>query len=129
VRPRPEPVPSVGVDPDEDGLKEEGEPLKREAEPEHVAEVLHPDRPEQPKLEGEDGARDDADREKRQHDPRPAPGEGPVERIARAQVPVLGDEDEHGERDAEAHQRDVHGQRQRLHLPRLEEVLLVDAHR
>ena len=129
VRPRREPVPAVGVDADEDGFEEEREALEREAEAEHVPEVLHPHRPQQPEFERQDRAGDDAHGEQREHDPRPAPGERAVELVAGSQVPVFGDEDENGERDAETHQRDVHGERERLHLPRLEQVVLVHAHR
>src|SRR5918996_5221766 len=37
----------------------------------------------------------------------------------------LHPQNERRERDAEAHERDVHRERQRLHLPRLEQVLLL----
>ena len=50
VRARREPVPPVRVDPDEDRLEEEREPLEGEPEPEHVPEVLYPHRPQQPQL-------------------------------------------------------------------------------
>ncbi|HEX4833656.1 MAG TPA: hypothetical protein VH478_21475 [Trebonia sp.] len=124
----PQPVPPVGVDADEDGLDEEGEPLQREPEAEDVAEVRHPLRPQHAELERQDRAGDDADREQREHDPRPPPGQDPVQLVAGAQVPVLGEQDEDGKRDAEAHQRDVHGQGERLHLARLEQVVLFSAH-
>jgi hypothetical protein len=110
VRSGRQPVPAVGVDPDEDGFEEEGETLKREAEPEHVPEVLHPHRPQQAEFEGQDRAGDDAHREQRQHDPRPAPGQRAVELVTGAEVTVFGDEDENRERDAEADQGDVNGQ-------------------
>ena len=48
VHARRRPVPAVDVDADEDRLDEEREALEREREPEDVAEVGHPDRPEQP---------------------------------------------------------------------------------
>jgi hypothetical protein len=128
VRPRLEPVPAIGINPDKDGFEEEGETLQREAEPEHVPEVLHPHRPQQPQLEGQDRAGHDAHREQREHDPRPAFRQRPVERIAAAQVAVFGEQDEHGERDAEAHERNVHRQGECLHLPRLEQIVLVHVH-
>jgi hypothetical protein len=128
VRPGAQPVPAVGVDPDKDGLKEEGEALQREAEPEHVAEVLHPHWPQQSELERQDRAGDDAHREEGEHDPRPAPGERAVERVAGVQVAVFGDEDKNWERDAEADKRYVHGQREGLHLSRFEQVVLVHSH-
>jgi hypothetical protein len=40
-------------------------------------------------------------------------------------VHPLGEQDHRREGDAEAHERDVHGERQRLHLARLEQVLLL----
>jgi hypothetical protein len=128
VDPGPQPVPAVGVDAEEDGLHEEREALQREAQAEDVPEVGYPLRPQHAELEGEDGPGDHAHREQREHDPRPALGKDAVEVIAGAQVPVLGEQDQHGERDAEAHQRDVNGQGQRLHLARLEQVVLLRAH-
>jgi hypothetical protein len=110
VRPRLQPVPSVGINTDKDGFDEEAEAFQREAEAEHIPEILHPHWPQQPQLEGQDRAGDDAHREQREHDPRPAFRERAVERVAGAQVAVLGEQDEHRERDAEAHQRDVHRQ-------------------
>ena len=65
----------------------------------------------------------------REHDPRPPPRERPEEFVARPQVPPLGEQHEHGKRDPEADERDVHGQRQRLHLPRFEQIVLVHVHR
>ena len=68
----------------------------------------------------------DADGEQRDHHPRPAPGERAVERVARAQMQPLGEQHHRRERDPEADQRDVHGERQRLHLARLVQVVLRD---
>lgn len=121
-----EAVPAVDVDGDEDGLDEEGEGLEREAEPEDLAEGGHEVRPEEAKLEAQDRAGDDADGEQGQHHLRPALGDRPVEGIAGPQPESLEQEDEGGEGDAEADDRDVDGERERLHLPRLEQVLLVD---
>ncbi len=45
--------------------------------------------------------------------------------IARAQVQPLDEQDHRREGDAEAHERDVHGERQSLHLSRLQQVRLV----
>ena len=64
-----------------------------------------------------------------EHHLRPAPGERLVDWVAGAQVEPLGEEDERREGDAEADERDVHGERQRLHLARLEQVVLVDGGR
>ena len=119
---RRDPVPRVDVDRDEDRLEEEREALEREAEPEDVPERRHELRPQQPELEAEDRAGHDPDREQRDHHLRPAHRERPVERVARAQVERLDEEHERRERDPEADERDVHGERQRLHLPRLEQV-------
>jgi len=101
-------VPAVGVDPHEDRLDEEREPLEREAEAEDVAEVPHPHRPQQAHLERQDRPGDHADREQGQHDPGPPPGDGPVEGVAGTHVPVLDEQDEHREGNAEADQRDMH---------------------
>jgi hypothetical protein len=128
MQPRPQSVPPVGVDPDEDGLDEEREALEREPEPEHVAEVLHPHRPQQPQLKRKNRAGNHPHREQRQHDPRPAPRERPVELVAGPQVPVLREKHEHRERDTEADQRDMHAQRERLHLPRFVQIVLIHAH-
>ena len=69
------------------------------------------------------------DGEQRDHHLRPAPRERPVERVAGAEVERLDEEHERREGDPEADERDVHGERQRLHLPRLEQVVLVDGGR
>ena len=66
------------------------------------------------------------DGEQRHHHPAPAPGQRPVQRVAGAQVQPLDEQHHRRERDPERHQRDVHRERQRLHLPRLEQVLLVN---
>src|SRR6266566_4222845 len=100
MQPRPEPVPAVDVDRDEDRLDEEREALEREAEPEHVAEGRDESRPEQSELEGEDRAGHDADRKEREHDLRPAVRERAVNRIAVAQEVPLSVEDERLERDS-----------------------------
>ena len=59
------------------------------------------------------------------HHPRPAPRERPVELVARAQVEPLDEQHHRRERDPEADERDVHGERERLHLARLREVFLL----
>ena len=129
MRARREPVPPVGVDPDEDRLEEEGEALECEPEAKHVPEVLNPHRPQESQFKGQDRARHHADGEQCEHDPRPPARERPVELVPGPQVPPLREQHDHGERDTEAHQRDVHGQRQRLHLPRFEQVVLIHVHR
>src|SRR6266404_2621359 len=121
---RRETAPSVRVDADEDRLEEEREALDREAEPEHAAERAGERGPQQPHLEAEDRAGDDAGREQRGHDLRPPPRDRAVNGIAGAEVPPLEVEHERRERDAEADERDVHRERERLHLPGLVEVLL-----
>ena len=129
MRARREPVPPVGVDPDEDRLEEEGEALECEPEAKHVPEVLNPHRPQESQFKGQDRARHHPDGEQCEHDPRPPARERPVELVPGPQVPPLREQHDHGERDTEAHQRDVHGQRQRLHLPRFEQVVLIHVHR
>src|SRR5207247_3966866 len=76
-------------------------------------------------LEAEDRPGDDADGEEREHHLRPAAGEQPVEGIARPQMKPLDEENERRERDPEADERNVRCEGQRLHLARLEQVLLV----
>ena len=125
MRARREPFPAVDVDRDEDRLDEEGKALECEAEPEDVAERGHEARPEQAELEAEDRSGDDADGEERDHHLRPAPRERAVQRIAGAQPARLGEEHHRRESDPEADERDVNRQRERLHLPRLQEGVLV----
>jgi hypothetical protein len=50
----------------------------------------------------------------------------PTQRVAGALPPPLHEQHYQREGDAEAHQRDVNGERQRLHLPRPEQVILRD---
>src|SRR5882724_468684 len=118
-------VPTVHVDRNEDRLDEEGEAFEREAEPEDVTERGHEAGPQETELEAEDGAGDHAHREERDHDLRPAPGARPEERIARRQVAPLREQHHRGEGDPEADQRDVHRERECLHLPGEKEVLLL----
>ena len=56
----------------------------------------------------------------------PALRERPVERIAGAQAQTLDEEDHRREADAEADERDMDDERQRLQLARLEQVVLLD---
>ena len=68
----------------------------------------------------------DPDREQGHSDPRPAPGQGLVQRVAGPAVQPL-DEQDHGRKgDPEGDERDVDRERQRLHLARLEQVPLVN---
>ena len=126
VQPRRHAIPAVDVDRDEDRLDEEREALQAEGKAEDVPERGHEVRPQQAHLERQDRPGHDADREEGDHDLRPALGERPVELVAGAQVERLDEQDHARERDPEAHERDVHGERQRLHLPRFEQVLLLD---
>jgi hypothetical protein len=122
-----EPVPAVDVDRDEDRLDEERDPLQAEGDAEDLAPGGHELRPEQAELEGEDRARDDPDGEEDERDLRPALGQGLVGRVARAEVEALDEEDHRREGDPEAHDRDVHAERERLHLAGLEPVGLTAA--
>ena len=126
VHARRQAVPAVDVDRDEDRLEEEREALEPERDAEHVAERRHELGPEQPELEREDRARHDADREQDRHRVRPALGQRLVERVPGTQPQALEEEHHRRERDAEADEWDVNGQRQRLHLTGLEQVLLLD---
>ena len=125
VRARRQAIPAVDVDPDEDRLDEERDALDREAESEHVSERRHEVRPEHAQLEAEDRPGHDADGEQREHHLRPAPREHAIGLVAGAHVQPLREDDERRERDSEADERDVHDERQRLELARLEEVVLI----
>ena len=125
VCPRCQTVPSVDVEPDEDRLHEEGEALDRKAEAEHAAESGREFRPQQAHLETQDRAGDDADGEQRRHHAGPAPGQPAIELIARAQIQPLDEQDDRRKRDPKADQRDMHRERQRLHLSRLQQIGLV----
>jgi transposase len=120
-----EAVPSVGIDPNEDGLHEERESLDRESQPEHAPECGREVWPQQPHLKAEDRASDHANRKKRQHDSAPAPGHCPIERVAGSHPEPLHEQNHRGERDPEADKWDVDGERQSLHLPSLEQILLI----
>ena len=93
--------------------------------PNTLPKVRGEGRPEQAHLEAEDRPGDDADGEQRHHHLRPAPRQRPVELIARAQIEPLDEQHQRRECDPEADERDVHRERQRLHLPRLQQVVLV----
>ncbi len=125
VRARRHAVPAVDVDPDEDRLDEEREPLEREAQPEDRAERAHEAGPQQAHLEAQDRAGHDAAGEQRDHDLRPAHRQHAVDLVAGAQPEPLGAQHHRRKRDPEAHERDVDGERQRLHLARLEQIGLL----
>ena len=59
------------------------------------------------------------------HHLRPPAGERQVDLVAASGAEPLGEHDERGERDPEAHDRDVHREGERLQLPRLEQVVLL----
>jgi hypothetical protein len=82
--------------------------------------------PQQAHLEAEDRAGDHPDGEQRDHDPRPAARDRAVGLVAGALVQPLHEQHHRREGDAEAHERDVHGEGQRLHLARFEQVLLLE---
>ncbi len=123
---RGKPVPAVDVDADEDRFHEEGEAFDRKSETEDAAEAGGETGPQQAHLETEDRARDDTGRKQRRHHLRPALRQRPVELIAGAQVEPLDEQHQCWEGDPEADQRDVHREGERLHLPRLQQVVLVD---
>ena len=122
---RGESVPSVDVDGDEDRLDEEGDPLEREPQAKHIPERRHEAGPQEPHFEAENGSGHDPDGKQGEHRLRPTLGELAVQRITRAQVQPLDHEHERGKGDPKAHERDVHGEGQRLHLAGLQEVVLV----
>ena len=124
VRAVRDPLPAVHVDRDEDALDEERDPLERERQAEDGAVAPHEAGPQRPELEREDRAGHDADREQRQHHLRPAAGEQREVGILAPPAEPLRVDDQRGEGHAEAHERDVHRERQRLQLSRFEEVRL-----
>jgi hypothetical protein len=126
MRPWRDAIPAVDVDGDEDRLDEERECLEREAESKDLTKRGHEVRPKQPELEAQDRAGDDPDREQGEHHFRPALRDRAVDRVAASEPQPFEHEHEGREGDAEADDRDVNGERERLHLPRLEQVLLVD---
>ena len=77
-------------------------------------------------LEAQHGARDHSEREQREHYLRPAPRERQVEITVAAMTEPLDEQDHRRKRDTEGDKRDVDRERQRLHLPRLQQVVLVD---
>ena len=111
VRARRETIPAVEIEPEEDGLDEEGEPLRREGETDDAAGVAHEDRPEQSQLEGEDRAGDRADGEEDGESFGPAADESHVDRVAGLQPQPLGDEEEDGQTHTEHGEDDVEGER------------------
>ena len=120
-----EAVPAVDVDADEDRLQEEGEALDREAKAEDVAEAGGEVGPEQAQLEAEDRPGHDPGGEQGHHHLRPAPRQRPIELVARAQVEPLDEQHHRREGDPEADERDVHREGQRLHLPGLQQIVLL----
>ena len=126
VQPWRHAVPAVDVDRDEDRLDEERESFEAEGEAEDVPERGHEVRPQQAHLEREDRPGDDTDREQGDHHLRPALGQRAVDLVARPQIERLDEQHHARERDPEAHERNVHGERQRLHLARLQKMLLLD---
>ena len=107
---RREAIPAVEIEPEEDGLDEEGEPLRREGEPDDAAGVAHEDRPEESQLEGEDRAGDRTDGEEDGESFGPAADEGHVDRVTGSQPQPLGDEEEDGQTHAEHGEDDVEGE-------------------
>src|SRR6266480_1965068 len=85
--------------------------------------------PQQAHLETEDRARYDPGREQGRHHLRPALRQRPVELVAGAQVEPLDEQHQCWEGDPEADERNVHREGERLHLPRLQQVVLIDPDR
>jgi hypothetical protein len=126
---RGEPAPAVDVDADEDRLHEKGEAFDRKSETEDAAEAGGETRPQQAHLETEDRARYDPGRKQGRHHLRPALRQRPVELVAGAQIEPLDEQHQCREGDPKADERDVHREGERLHLPRLQQVVLIDPDR
>ena len=100
--------------------------LQREREAEHVAVGGHELGPQEPELERQNRPGHDAHGEQRDHRLRPAACKHQQERVAATAPEPLHPQHQCREGHAEADERDVHRERQRLHLARLQQVLLVD---
>src|SRR5919201_510129 len=67
--------------------------------------------------------------DRRAHQIRPGTCERPVERIAAAKIPPLHEQEQCRKSDPETDERDVHRERQRLHLSGLQQGVLLRRHR
>jgi len=81
--------------------------------------------PEEAQLEAQDRPGHDPGGEQGRHHLRPAPRQRPIELIARSQVEPLDKQHHRRKRDPEADKRDVHREGQRLHLPGLQQIVLL----
>ncbi len=111
VRQRRDPVPAVEIDPEEDGLGEEGKALQRERHPDDPAGVLHELRPQQDQLEGQHRSRDGADREQDRGPFRPPLGQLEIDPVAGLLPTPLRDDHQHRHGDPDHGENDVEGER------------------
>jgi hypothetical protein len=107
MRARADAVPPVEIDPEEDGLEEEGESLERERHPDQRTGVPHEARPEQAELEREHRARDRADGEQHRRALRPAVREIEIRAVPSAPPPPLGEHHQQRHRDPDLGEDDV----------------------
>ncbi len=107
MRPWREAIPAIEVQSEEDGLDKKGEPLCRKRKTDDAPGVAHEKRPEQPQLEGEDGAGNGADGEEDGESLGPAPDERFVDRVAGPQPESLGDEEQNRQPHTEDGEDDV----------------------
>ena len=107
VDPGGEAIPPVEVEPDEDRLDEEGDALHREGQADDLAEAAHEPGPEDAEFERQDRARHRPDGEEDAERLGPGPGQSRVDRIAGAEKPPFGQQDDQRKADPEARQDDV----------------------
>src|SRR2546426_6635500 len=122
MRARRDSLPSVEIDAQENGFREEREALERKRHTDDRAGEGHEARPQQPKLKGKHGARNRADREQNGGPSRPTLGEIEVHGFARPLPATLGDNHEHGHRDPDDGKDDVKRERHRHLRPGGEQI-------
>jgi hypothetical protein len=106
-----DPLPSVKIDAEEYGFREEGEPFQRERHPDDRSGVLHEARKQQSELEGQHRSRDGADREEHGCSLRPVFREVVILDGATAMPQRLGDDHESGHGDANDREHNVECER------------------
>ena len=104
-------IPTIEVDPEEDGFGEKREALERERHSDDSARVFHESRPEETELEREHGAGDGAHGEEDGGAPRPAPREVQIDRLTAPKMQAFGDGHEQRHADADRREDDVERER------------------
>jgi len=113
VHPARQPLPAVQVDPGEDRLEEEEDPLEAERHAQHRAVGAHQPRPQQPHLERQHSPRDRSDGDQHAEDLRPSPRQQHRHLIGAAKTAELGHQNDGREGDPETGQNNVESERGR----------------